>query len=304
LLNQYQGSMMCLALWGADETGNVQYDPGVYSSIADLDAAGVDYHQWMNGERRTPNLAVDTTLRMELFHQKYNIGGRYRNYGAAQRIPLPPLAEACDTRVNASIAMKALVPTADASVAISNGAVLWKLYKEGALVARGTAPIAFDGTTGFDSLMEQLELCTPVASVADLGDYNPDTTFKINLGQRLQWDSFIAYPPVAADYAIPPYANDEVMDCPSLGVFDFRLGDEGRQPPRANPNMPSQRRREVHYTFTAQTVVLYRYIDPATGTSVEDVVIDATPATNNFSIYVREVEEQLRDETPVREFGR
>jgi len=37
---------------------------------------------------------------------------------------------------------------------------------------------------------------------------------------------------------------------------------------------------------------------------VEDVVIDATPATNNFSIYVREVEEQLRDETPVREFGR
>lgn len=303
LLDQYQGTPMCLVILGADETGNVQHDLGAYGTTVDLYTAGVDFELWMNGERRTPNLAVDTTLRMELFHQKYNITGRYRNYGAAQRIPLPPLAEACDTRVNADVAMKALVPTADAPVAISNGGILWKLYKEGALVARGTAPMAVDGTTGFN-LMDQLELCTPVGTVADLGDYNPDTTFKINLGQRLPWDSFIAYPPVAADYAIPPYANDEIMDCPSLGVFDFRLGDEGRQPPRANPNMPSQRRREVQYTFTAQTVVLYRYIDPATGTSVEDVVIDATPATNNFSIYVREVEEQLRDETPVREFGR
>lgn len=308
LLDRFQGSWMCLAVFGADETGNIQYDaPGGYPNLGALrgvsPAAEVNTLVWMNGERRTPNLAVDTTLRLELFHQKYNITGRYRNYGAAQRIPLPPLAEACDTRVNADVAMKALVPTADAPVAISNGGILWKLYKEGALVARGTAPMAVDGTTGFN-LMDQLELCTPVGTVADLGDYNPDTTFKINLGQRLPWDSFIAYPPFAADYTTPPYAIDEIKACASLGAFDFRLGDEGRQPPRANPNMPSFRRREIQYTFTAQTVVLYQYIDPATGTQLEDLVIDATPATNNFSIYVREVEEQLRDETPVREFGR
>jgi len=82
---------------------------------------------------------------------------------------------------------------------------------------------------------------------------------------------------------------------PALGAdieFYRRLGDEGNPPNPNNPNWPSERRREVYYTLTAQTIM------DGTGE------IDLTPASAGFSIYVREAEAVIRDETPVREFSR
>lgn len=299
LLNQYQGYEMCLAIFGADETGNIQFDPGVFAP-ADLTANDIEYIQWTNGGRRTPNLAVDTTLRVELFHEKSsNIGVRYRNYGTAQRIPLPPLSEACDTRANAYITMRSLVPSADAPVILSNGGLLWKLYREGSLVARGVVPLSGalppwiqsddNGSVSFP-LMTMLANCGYVANVSDLGDTDANG-FKID-NQSLNLNTYMNLRPSTC-----AVAND-------FSDVIYRLGDEGDPPIPESPNVPTPRRREIHYTLTAQTVVLYEYMDPYNpGATLQDLVIDATPATNNFSIYVRSVEEQLRDEAAIREYG-
>ncbi len=287
LVEQHQGAYLCLTIQGADETGNVQHYPAA-NNLTELDFNEVDYIVWRSGERLQPNLAVDTSVRVELFHERADAPNvRYRNFGPATRVPLPPLAEACDTRVNAAVTMRAMLPTADQRMAnVTNMAILWKLYCDGALVARGTR------TPGVYNLMEELLLpCNTAGSAAEMPDYGGDGFFRFiddPFCERLgAWTMLGGFPPS------PPYCDTT--------FFNNRLGDEGDPPDDDNPNLPSQRRREMRYRLTAQTVLVYRYTD-ADGTLVEDVVIDQTPATASFSIYVRSIEP--RDEAPVREFSR
>jgi len=91
------------------------------------------------------------------------------------------------------------------------------------------------------------------------------------------------------DYSVTPPVACPVSD---PNDFDWRLGDEGVPPDPADPNAATARRRQVNYVLTAQTVIN------------NGQFIDTTPATARFSVYVREVEEEVRDEIPIREFGR
>ena len=127
--------------------------------------------------------------------------------------------------------------------------------------------------------------CDLVASAEDLNDFNADGSLVLESDRALTLGNFLAGPPASCFRA-----NTR---------FDWRLGDEGNPPDLSNPNAPSARRREVRYTITAQTVV--QYADAAGGV---ELVIDRSPATASFSIYVSEVEDLVRDEAPVREFGR
>ena len=74
-----------------------------------------------------------------------------------------------------------------------------------------------------------------------------------------------------------------------------RLGDEGNPPLKENINADSNRRNEIFYTLTAQTV----YKD-ASGY----LFMDGTPARASFSIYASEAESMKLQDTPVREFSR
>ena len=280
ILNQRQGQWLCLTIRGADETGNIQYYSS--SNIFDLELNEVDFIYWQQ-QGPGANPALDTSIRLELYHERYGQEGvRYRDYGAATRVPLPPLDEACDTRVNGDVVMRAFFPTADQRVANAYyKGIVWKFYKEGVLVARGVADIDDYGVASA-STMNMLMDCDEHSLANWLADYDTVTGNFIFDWRSLEWGRFLAEPP---------------EDCPGLGTFDWRLGDEGNPPDPDNPNLPSARRREIRYTLTAQTVVIY-----TDGAGDQEVLIDQSPATAAFSIYVRTMQE--RDEAPIREMSR
>ena len=152
-------------------------------------------------------------------------------------------------------------------------------------------PNAVNGPTPY-SLMGLLVSCNQGYSSVDLADYEGGTF--VQESRSLDRNVYLAVPPSDAALLLNGYGL-EPCAIPALGAdieFFRRLGDEGNPPNPENPNWPSERKREIQYTLTAQTV------SPETGQ------IDLTPASVSFSIYVRETEAELRDEAPIREFSR
>lgn len=284
LLVSLQGQHVYISVIGADEAGNVQFDPAI-TSQQDLDDGGVSYVHWVHEQRDYQNTALDTDIRLNLFHERFGVG-MFRDFGPASRVPLPPLSQACDTRVNSLVWFRSIVPAA----ASANSGVIWKLYKDGTIVARGLAPANWASPNGYD-LMGRLLGCNPGFAPAALVDFDGSGAF-------IQEDRSVPRLKHLALRADMDYSVDPPVPCvvDDPDNFNWRLGDEGIPPDPANPNIATARRREIHYVLTAQAVVQ----DLATS----NTWIDTTPATARFSVYVREVEEEVRDEIPVREFSR
>ena len=189
--------------------------------------------------------------------------------------------------MNAGLEFRANMPAGS----IQDYSILWKLYQDGALVARGVTDSTKSNVIQTANLMGLLIACNQGYSSAELADY--DSSGNLILESRsLNRNIYLAIPPGDENLLRQGY---QLRPCPipAFGAdieFFRRLGDEGNPPNPDNPNWPSERRREIFYTLTAQTVI--------------NSQIDLTPASVSFSIYVREAEAEIRDEAPIREFSR
>ncbi len=293
------GNDVCIDIIGADEAGNVQCRAGDSIGV-EGDFGGANPIAYIpiraedTGTKPRPNEAIDTGLRINLVHQRY-VGGSdpvqtVRTYGGATRIALPPLEQACDTRVNAALEFRASLPAGSMAPGCR---ILWKLYQDNALVARGVTDPQAPGTVQQAMLMNLLVSCNQGYDSAELVDFDSSGNF-IQESRSLDRNVYLAIPPSDGNLLSNGYGL-EPCSIPAVGAdmeFFRRLGDEGNPPNPDNPNWPSERRREIYYTLTAQTVL--------EGTNE----IDLTPASVSFSVYVREVEEEVRDEAPIREFSR
>lgn len=283
-VNANKGKRIHLDIIGADETGNVQRDPGPAGTIGELEDnsdvdVGVNTVSWDEEVRDYQNTALDTAVGVRLYHERSDLTP-VNDFGGATRVPLPPLCDACYTRVNGNVWFRAMVP------AQSGGPVeiLWKFYKDGMLSARGVLSVNehLESTAPLMTLL--LDVGTTVATPDALQDFDASNIFKTDT---------VALDPVLflKEHPGVDYCTKEscLVSFPSL---DWRLGDEGTPPDfDKNPNAAVARRREVHYLITAQTVI-------------NGSLVDTTPATARFSVYPLETEETVRDEMPVREYSR
>jgi hypothetical protein len=284
-VNTYKGRTIRLDIIGADETGNVQRDPGPAGSVGDISSIMQipegEIPTWNEEVRDYQNTALDTAVGVRLYHERSDLTS-VNDFGGATRVPLPPLCDACYTRVNGNVWFRAMVPSQQAGTV----AILWKFYKDGKLSARGVI-------LGSD-LSPQLEYALPLMTLLPLNGAGTNldgvqdfdaSTGALNTGTAaIMREAFLNLPP--DDACGTP--------CPDLGEFNYRLGDEGKPPDfDNNPNADTStaRRREVHYLITAQTVI-------------NGSLVDTTPATARFSVYPLETEEAVRDEMPVREYSR
>ena len=64
------------------------------------------------------------------------------------------------------------------------------------------------------------------------------------------------------------------------------------------------RQREVHYMLVAQAVAMVPSYNLTTNGYDYQTIIDPTPASVEFSIYVREALDKVREEQPVRIYER
>lgn len=283
-VNENKGRRIHLDIIGADETGNVQHDPGPAGTIGELEGnsegeVGVDTVAWDEEVRDYQNTALDTAVGVRLYHERSDLTS-VNDFGGATRVPLPPLCDACYTRVNGNVWFRAMVP------AQSGGPVeiLWKFYKDGMLSARGVLSVNehLESTAPLMTLL--LDVGTTVATPDALQDFDASNIFKTDT---------VALDPVLFLKEHPNVNYCTKESClVNFGIPDWRLGDEGIPPDFTNnPNAAPARRREVHYLITAQTVI-------------NGTLIDTTPATARFSVYPLETEEAVRDEMPVREYSR
>lgn len=286
-VNANKGRRIHLDIIGADETGNVQLDPGPAGTIGELEGnsegeVGVETVAWDEEVRDYQNTALDTAVGVRLYHERSDLTP-VNDFGGATRVPLPPVCEAFCTRVNGNVWFRAMVPAQSGGPVV----ILWKFYKDGMLSARGVIPVLVeDNLSATAPLMNLLPLNGTVTSPDALQDYDASNTFNTNT---------VALDPVLFLNLHPNvhYCTPPMPDClVNFGIPDWRLGDEGTPPDfDKNPNAAVARRREVHYLITAQTVI-------------NGSLIDTTPATARFSVYPLETEETVRDEMPVREYSR
>lgn len=285
-VNDNKGGRIRLDIIGADETGNVQYDPGPAGTIDDITDNNMDDIRWEEEVRDYRNEALDTALRVRLFEEGCDPAldpAPYlvTDFGNATRVPLPRIADACNNRVNGYVWFRATVPAQSGG----NVAILWKFYKDGTLSARGvTVPNWNDNP---NTIMGMLMSCSPGFTVDELLDYDTSNVFITefrSIARYILPDPFLRLPPDLT------YCRTDKSPC-ETSDFSWRLGDEGNPPNETDPNRGKWRRREIHYLLTAQTVI-------------NGTLIDTTPATARFSVYVPETEEAVRDEMPVREYSR
>lgn len=287
-VNENKGRRIHLDIIGADETGNVQHDPGEAGTIGELEDnsavdVGVDTVYWDEEVRDYQNTALDTAVGVRLYHERSDLTP-VNDFGGATRVPLPPLCEACYTRVNGNVWFRAMVPSQQAGTVD----ILWKFYKDGMLSARGVIPGSdlspqLEYTLPLMALL--LNVGTTVATPDALQDF--DASGLIMNSAALTPGAFLKEHP-GLNYCTTPMEGCLV----NFGIPDWRLGDEGIPPDfNDNPNAAPARRREVQYLITAQTVI-------------NGTLVDTTPATARFSVYPLETEEMVRDEMPVREYSR
>ncbi|HOM48823.1 MAG TPA: hypothetical protein PK491_09930, partial [Candidatus Hydrogenedentes bacterium] len=292
ILRNNIGVPLCLDIIGADESGNVQYVPANYSSagltVAHLSAAGIDYVLWVHG---VENVAINTDIHVKLFTEsglkelnELALTGtleKKNSFGYVTRVPLPPFDRACEERINADVRFRVIVPTSGLSaVDPDNIRVFWKFYRDGALVASGLAKGNWDESTPPHNLLVDL-LRNDADIVQNTEELNtPPANLSNAWACMLPRDRFLARRPDSCMY---------------FNQLFTRLGDEGNPPVKENINADSNRRNEIFYTLTAQTV----YKD-ASGY----LFMDGTPARASFSIYASEAESMKLQDTPVREFSR
>jgi hypothetical protein len=281
-VREHMGLALCLDVIGADETGNVQFIPDNYGtgmSRSHLIGAEVDHVIWVPGQ---DNRAIDTDVSLELFHENINQDQIIRSYGSALRVPLPPLSQACVERVNGLVRFKNIVPTSGLSRAQSGPWILWKFYRNGTLVATGLAGEGQGYRLLENLLLYGTDTDSSVTAAALSAPLDSNDLTDVPWTRRLVRPRFLAKAP---------------SECVAKGIVEEntydRLGDEGDPPDPLNPNLPSQRRDEVFYTLTAQTV----FVD-----EIGSLIMDPTPARASFSIYP-EVRKRI-DTPPVREFSR
>ena len=150
--------------------------------------------------------------------------------------------------------------------------VEWKLYEEGSLVAQGNViPQQLNQPMEF-ALLDVLR--NPYAGNRVSVTF---PTCTVDLVPVVNWGAFLRIGP------------DNVKN---------RMGDE------ASPAGVG-RKRELRYTLVAQTVAATQVLNPSSGLPEPGVpIVDPTPATVEFSIYVREMLDKVREEQPVRIYER
>jgi hypothetical protein len=266
----HYGQALCLAVIGADETGNIQYFPDNLSSRGHLIAAEIDHIVWVPGR---DNEAINTQIALKLFSENIEEVKINESYGSSLRVPLPPFSMACQNRINAQVSFSSTLPTSGLSGRQEDPAILWKFYRNGTLVATGLAP---DPSSGLNLIEDLLLTTNKAVQVAPDRLTDALDQFDVPSVRRLIPSRFMA--------TAPDICGD--------GRFN-RLGDEGNAPDPQNLNRPSKRRQEVFYTLTAQAI----FVD-----HLGSFIVDPTPASVSFSIYPATLERF--GDTPVREFSR
>ncbi len=219
---------------------------------------------WINGTNQG-NVAVDTDLGVRLSH--VNTNGDIlagRDFGGMERVPLPSFDESLGLGAHVQGIVSMAVRYPVAAVGVQ---VNWKLYEDGTLVALGSAtPGNADQPMSFTipDLLRIPYQTTPVTVRL--------STCTVVLDPAQNWGAFLRVGP------------DGVQN---------RLGDEGK-------TKGLNRQREVRYTLVAQTVATI----PDATTGIPLSIVDPTPASAEFSIYVRDMQDKAREEQPVRIYER
>ena len=269
---------MLITFVGGDEAGNIQ--PALSAddasvTLAELDADGVMYSWWTNGQSRT-NISVDTDAKVRLMHTANWVlnnatrSGNERSFGTITRVPLPSVAQStAGLRVAAEFSLRARIPESARKLlsqyAGGSAVVEWTFYEDGAQVASGRVfPYAggvLDAPEAGLKIMVLPDTLLAMAAGTAFADAEVD-----NLEESMRF--------------LNPGVTSPVP-------FD-RLGDDG-------PPEQKYRQREVRYQLVAQTVLLLPGGKRLT---------DTTPASVEFSVYVPEYDDQIRDEQPVRIYER
>ncbi len=287
-----QSKLLMIALIGGDEAGNIQYYDPTWTagfSTAGVFSGVVDVRSWQNGQGQS-NVAVDTDLNVQLSHADKNgniIGGR--NFGSMARVPLPTYGEAAaGVHVAALVTLTAHYPEQMNAIvgnySNANGSyarVEWRLYEDGALVAEGSAfPKDTAAVSAASAVGKPMQFVLPDLLMMNYQN-SPVTvqfgTYDVVLNPSTMWNAFLRLGP------------DGVKN---------HLGDEGIPPPRG-----AARQREVHYMLVAQTVATIPSLNSYGGVSTQTIT-DPSPASVEFSIYVKDVLDKVREEQPVRIYER
>lgn len=147
-----QGRMILICVTGGDEAGNIQpagaADGTTLNSVADLEASGVSYRWWINGDSRTWT-SIDTNAKLALIWREGN--NVVRQFGAARRIPTPPADK--PWQVDAYVELNAILPSRtaniDATAASSQVFIHWTLLRDGQPVKPDAVP--FTATVAVDA---------------------------------------------------------------------------------------------------------------------------------------------------------
>ncbi len=231
---------------------------------ANLNASGIDSRTWTNGTNQG-NVGVDTDVTVQLSHVKPT--GNVP-FGGVLRVPLPLLSESRQgAYVNARVCMTAQYP---------------ELLKTATSQLYNKHPLSIEWRLYEEGTLVAQGRVYPDLSSGQVQFDLPGTTLKAGVFDNIEVDA----KPVP--WAFLHQGPDGLKN---------RLGDE------VSPAGVG-RQRELKYTFVAQTVATIYVADSANGANSYQTISDPTPASAEFSIYVKEMADKIREEQPVRIYER
>jgi hypothetical protein len=269
--NVSQSKQLFIAIRGGDEAGNVQpFNASLLGTSgsfeAGLAANGVDYRMWTNGASQG-NVAVDTDLNVQLSHRVRATTGSdpvLRSFGSMARVPLPSLPEA-----KAGAYVNAQVSMGARYPELMNSTTTSVLVQvEWKLYEEGA--LVAQGRVKPQAYNQPYVFPLPQMLLGGAGDFN--------IGN--------------ATLTVDPAPDSRAFLRIGPDGLKNRMGDE------ASLTSPG-RQRELRYMLVAQTVATI-----GSPTTTSQIIVDPTPATVEFSIYVREMLDKVREEQPVRIYER
>lgn len=225
---RYCGALLMATIIGADEAGNVQPIPNVllgdrFNSLGTITGNNIPFCIWRN----PCEFDIDTKLDVNAWWNRstanpntwrsinYNFGER--EFGASRRIPLPPVENVCDYRIEIKLNMTCILPSEGFTTGRRGFDV--QIFEDSNLVAGGTVIMTYGDTTG--------EIFIP-SDFLSPGDASPIL--------NLNWYT-----------AVPEFLNASPEQC-NLNMPNDRLGDEG------SPT-GGFRKREVKYDIVVRAFV-------------------------------------------------
>ncbi|HPU99241.1 MAG TPA: hypothetical protein PLO53_14965, partial [Candidatus Hydrogenedentes bacterium] len=184
-----QGRMILICIAGGDEAGNLQpggaADGAQLTSLADLEASGIDYRWWINGDARM-QMSIDTDAQVSLMWRPAGQGtAPVRTFGAARKIPAPK--PDLGLVPDADITLRALLPSraanVDATAAPSQTVIYWTLFRNGRPIKADTALYTDTATPDANGVIT-FRLSEALQALFDGGLAIADPNAVFNVGNR------------------------------------------------------------------------------------------------------------------------